>query len=1384
MAAKIFRINYKSDFILTMNSDAGWAIPFCIKFFTSVPSRAYFVGFDGTTYTHCAYDPSEPTKLVVQFDDHHLPIGDLNYQIAYHFTVADFPNDTEDEVINPAAITTEIDGETYHVMLDFTGETAPEIEFNLPAYAAEAERIQNELQRQQNEAARIEAELEREQASAAAVQGAENVNAQLSGNILTVTNRNGVSTSVNTKGEQGKQGPVGPEGPQGETGISIVSFLPKSETATTLIYTITYSNGYTQDVAIPKGPKGDTGATGPTGPQGLQGQTGVSITGMVNTGETETDTLYNITFSNGTTQQVAIPKGEKGDQGPVGPQGPQGPMGDVAVITPEQQAAFTMYSTPGQNTDGPMTQKAVTDALTSTNDLEVSLSVGSCYNVAIVQGVWKSNTSSMLQACNIIPVKEGEEYHVVARTSSADQGSYAWLTSDSYVAGQAPAFLSGYENVITFAANTEFNIIVPDGAKYLYFGRIVQGIGRLPKEVRLLHRTKNMTEGNTSYLIGEMKILSVGQAYEIGDAVRTADMKLLRMTKQVKEASNKDTISVGELKSWSGQSKTLVGLQAVEPYDSTHTYSSGDYALGSPNGDTVICKYSNDSWASALYADMVSDGILEEVSIDYIIENATEKNDVVHDIKNRAGWVSEELFDINDPLQMPYVYNSSFMSATKTETGVVWTVTEKKNWANNVYLALPNMHYGSRIVISFDYKNEFAAAAIAKADMLPLINNSTGSYPTPGKVIGNIRPECNHADFEFVYDNENTKYLLFNFEGGFATNVGRVLELSNISIKEYRLVKDETLKDSEAVIYEVGDELGLTHYLARYGLLRSTNTWGIDADKNSRHIIIPVGNASVFTVTGGINNGSYAFLADYRFESDKQALFAKGETRRTVSAEETQRVSVPAGAKWLMVNIASTAGNDLKPTSIVVSNIDGNYAPYKESRLNCIEENTAATKAILGDYKALDGDMNLQIVKAGRESAASCYWWYPFIIGTRFPYKRIYHAFCDGKGSAGVACVNAFDKRAWKVILKRMLYDGNVDLHNCMSVFRVPSGDDEGKLVCAYSEGHNQTTYLHIRISKNPDDITEWEDAISVNAGSLITYSQFHYVNGKYYIFSRMNFGASWGYTCSNDLRNWSDYHTLITQRDTGNAKYFYIWLKPISDEPNMLRFISYGHPIYQDTGIRCGVIDFENDLIYNYADMSQPLGSLSGNYSNGDFTQLIEHPNENVYGRQRMFDLAVTNLDELRILYGRQKLGTQTDGNYFVYEASYSDIAAASDKTQAGTRTTLCQSGLVFLDHDNTHAQNGVCFLDKDTVFVSRSSQDYIGYDYMEIYKKTEGEWGFEKEVYKELKGEELLRNAYPIASPDGKYVVWMRGYVALDSFNNAKVDLILYDVDNDDVF
>ena len=231
MDAKIFRILYKSDFILTLVSDAGWATPFCIKFWTGSPSQAYYAQYDGTTYTHCAPVAGEPTKLQVQFDDHHLPIGNLKYQIGYHFTVADFPNDTEDEVLNQANVTIEIDGETYQVMLDFTGETAPEIQFSLPAYANEAQRIENEQQRISNEEQRIENEQQRianeqqrvasEQGRASAeservaefqqmmqqagtaIEGAENVDADLDGYDLTITNRNGQQKTVYTKGVSG-----------------------------------------------------------------------------------------------------------------------------------------------------------------------------------------------------------------------------------------------------------------------------------------------------------------------------------------------------------------------------------------------------------------------------------------------------------------------------------------------------------------------------------------------------------------------------------------------------------------------------------------------------------------------------------------------------------------------------------------------------------------------------------------------------------------------------------------------------------------------------------------------------------------------------------------------------------------------------------------------------------------------------------------------------------------------------------------------------------------------------------------------------------------------------------------------------------------------------
>ena len=261
----IFRINYKSDFILTLQSDAGWATPFCIKFWTGIPSLAYFAGWDGSTYTHCAPVEGDPTKLSVQFDDHHLPIGDLKFQIGYHFTVADFPTTVEDEVINQAAVIIDNDGTEMQVMLDFSGETAPEIMFALPAYAAEQARQEAEAERQREFS-------EMMQQADTAIEDAENVDAELSGSVLTVTNRNGESKNVDTTGPQGPKGDTGPQGPKGDTGATGPQG-PKGDTGAT----------------GPQGPKGDTGATGPQGPKGDTGATGPQgLAGQVAVGTTTT----------------------------------------------------------------------------------------------------------------------------------------------------------------------------------------------------------------------------------------------------------------------------------------------------------------------------------------------------------------------------------------------------------------------------------------------------------------------------------------------------------------------------------------------------------------------------------------------------------------------------------------------------------------------------------------------------------------------------------------------------------------------------------------------------------------------------------------------------------------------------------------------------------------------------------------------------------------------------------------------------------------------------------------------------------------------------------------------------------------------------------------
>lgn len=89
---------------------------------------------------------------------------------------------------------------------------------------------------------------------------AEKVNAQLNGNVLTITNRQGTSTSVNTKGEQGEQGNPG----QAAT-ISVGTTTTGAPGTDAQVTNSGTSSAAVLDFTIPQGAKGDKGDQGEPG---------------------------------------------------------------------------------------------------------------------------------------------------------------------------------------------------------------------------------------------------------------------------------------------------------------------------------------------------------------------------------------------------------------------------------------------------------------------------------------------------------------------------------------------------------------------------------------------------------------------------------------------------------------------------------------------------------------------------------------------------------------------------------------------------------------------------------------------------------------------------------------------------------------------------------------------------------------------------------------------------------------------------------------------------------------------------------------------------------------------------------------------------------------
>lgn len=356
--------HFKSDFKVFIDSEAGWGVPFILKFWTNAPSRPYIASYDGANFTNCHI--MDDGRLCVSFDNHHLGLGILMYQPTFFIddecfrtgvcdesvpaaplvvkdapVVEDFGHDyfrlqTECTVLIPqGAVSMSYPGLVYASSpITLKAGDVAECKFDEYSLFGTQEGFYKKSGERYSFVARRSYTAEEDIELFIAYPSSENhviptANITHEGSDRTITlSLNGSNQLVTygtlpafymkgERGDTGERGAQGPKGDKGDTGATGATG-PKGETG---------PQGQ-QGIQGVQGPKGETGATGPKGERGLQGEKG--------------EPFRYTDFTPEQLEGLRGPQGETGPAGPVGPQGERGPKGDSVTMFP----AVTIFGQP------------------------------------------------------------------------------------------------------------------------------------------------------------------------------------------------------------------------------------------------------------------------------------------------------------------------------------------------------------------------------------------------------------------------------------------------------------------------------------------------------------------------------------------------------------------------------------------------------------------------------------------------------------------------------------------------------------------------------------------------------------------------------------------------------------------------------------------------------------------------------------------------------------------------------------------------------------------------------------------------------------------------------------------------------------------------------
>ena len=158
--------------------------------------------------------------------------------------------------------------------------------------------------------------------------------------------------------------------------------------------------------------------------------------------------------------------------------------------------------------------------------------------------------------------------------------------------------------------------------------------------------------------------------------------------------------------------------------------------------------------------------------------------------------------------------------------------------------------------------------------------------------------------------------------------------------------------------------------------------------------------------------------------------------------------------------------------------------------------------------------------------------------------------------SDGTLQIGSYDHKTQETITHTLKTNWDSDDHNVGSILVLP----DNRLMVFYAR-HGKVG-LHCRTSVNPEDITQWEDEVTISNTNNISYNHPVYLSDEklYYVFWR---GPSWKptFSTSKDGKIWSEPKILI-QEAGREAKTIRPYLKVVSDGKSSIHFtFTNGHP-------------------------------------------------------------------------------------------------------------------------------------------------------------------------------------------------------------------------------